>query len=228
MAKIKLGALAGEVSGSIGCYTFSHNRGGPYVRLRNIPDSYMTPYAMAAKSRMALVSGNWKNLTVPIRASWSSWASANPVTDTLGERRPLTGSQAYCMLAARVHYAAGTLLSLPPGVPGPNALISASITAVSGTGLAPLVFATSPTGANIGIWVTGCYVDNASKLFVKKDLRLIKCTAGAATTPVALGADIISRLGSLVAGRNLVLQLACIDVTTGLISMPLQCRCIIS
>jgi len=128
MAKIKLGALAGEISGSIGCYTFSHNRGGPYVRLRNVQDKFTTPMANAVKGAMEQLSKIWRELPEADRAAWTTWASNNPVVDSLGEKRVLTGSQAFFMLTWRT---ATPQARWQPfhGDGSPRALRAASVTA---------------------------------------------------------------------------------------------------
>lgn len=229
MAKIKLGALAGEVSGSIGAYTFSHNRGGPYIRLRNIPDKYTTTWALASKSRLAAVSGNWKNLASGIRDAWTSYASANPVVDSLGDKRPLTGSQAYVMLANRYWLMTnGLLLANPPGVEPPAALTALSITCAQAGPACQLTWTPTPIGASKCLYVSGCYVSSATKKFIKKDLRFIGCSPENQTSPYSWMPILETRLGTPITGQELVLSISVGDIATGLISLPLQARCTIS
>ena len=228
MAKIKLGALAGEVSGSIGCYTFSHNRGGPYVRLRNVPDKYTTPDAMAAKSRLAASSSAWKTLSDADRLAWTSFSSANPVVDTLGEKRVLTGAQTYVMHANRTLYASSTLPAVLPSSGPPASLTSLSITAVAATPACVLTFTPTPLDADLRLWVSACYVDSPSINFIKKSIRLVGVSAVAALTGVQFGPQIVARLGTMPVGQYLHVQVAVMNNVTGQISLPVDASSIIS
>jgi len=224
MAKIKLGALAGQVSGSIGTYTFAHNRGGAYVRLRSIPDKFTTPYAMAAKSRLALCSSNWSLLQPEQRASWTEWARQNPVTDTLGEKRPLDGHQAYVSLAVRLVLAGELLPTTPPGKPHPDGIETITVTADTGTGAFQVAFtpATLPTG--LQLWVQGCPVANPAVNFVKNRLKFIMNGADTTPSPLDIETDFELRFGVPATGSTVVIWASVFDPTTGLLSMPTEGR----
>lgn len=224
MAKLRLGAIAGEISGSVGTWTFAHNRGGAYVRLRSIPDKFTTPYAMAAKSRLALCSANWRQLTSAQQLAWVAWASANPVTDTLGEKRPLTGQQAYVSLAARQHLAGVALPTTPPADPAPDGLITCVLDADIGAGDFDLTYTATPLAAGLMLWIQVCNVPSASVRFVKNRLRFLQVSAAAQASPFAIQTAYEARWGLPAVGSDVVCWVSVLDSTTGLLSMPIETR----
>lgn len=93
--KISTG-LAGEMSGSIGGITASHNRGGAYLRRRAIPTNPATARQDDVRSGFASAVNAWTNvLTEQQREEWRVFAANTPTVDTLGNPLVLTGQQAY-------------------------------------------------------------------------------------------------------------------------------------
>ncbi len=89
--KYTSGVLAGA-SGSVGGLTFSHNRGGLYIRRRAIPTNPNTVLQQAVRAYMAGLTANWHNLLTPAqRASWNAYAENVGVVDALGQTIYLTG-----------------------------------------------------------------------------------------------------------------------------------------
>jgi len=228
MAKIKLGALAGEISGSIGCYTFAHNRGGPYVRLRNVQDKFSTPMANAVKGAMEQLSKIWRELPEADRAAWTTWASANPVVDTLGEKRVLTGSQAFFMLTWRTGTAAGKIATLPTGDGSPRALRAASVTASKAGNTAELSWSPAPLAANEMLSIFAGYSTSPSRTFTKNAMRIIGYSNGGDSSPFPIGNNVASILGNFTSGQILIIHVAILNTDTGLLCQPVQCSCTIT
>lgn len=64
--------IAGEISGSIGAITFSHNRGGAYMRLRSIPVNPNTAAQSFIRTLQADLSNDWvTGLTQAQRDGWN-------------------------------------------------------------------------------------------------------------------------------------------------------------
>ena len=79
------GTLIGEASGSIASLTFSHNRGGQYVRQRTIPTNPNTVFQQAIRSLVSELTSRWQNtLTEAQRAAWDQYAVQVPLLDPLG------------------------------------------------------------------------------------------------------------------------------------------------
>ena len=82
-----------QASGSIAGMTFSHNRGGQYVRNRSTPTNPDSPAQQAIRAALASAVAQWKNLTDANRESWANYAANTPVVNRLGDSVFLTGQQ---------------------------------------------------------------------------------------------------------------------------------------
>lgn len=229
MAKIRTGAVVGQISGSIGSQTYSHNRYGAYIRQRSVPVTSTTEYAQAAKGFLAAASSAWKSLTAAQRLAWGLWSQNNPVTDVLGDKRVLTGHAAYVKLGCRVLRVGETLDTDPPVDPAPEALSTVSVTAAVGTPpTVSVVFTPTPQGAGVRVWVYAAKVESAGIEFIQNRLRLVYEGSAAETSPIAIGTVCAARLGTFQAGETLHVQALAMDEDTGLISPPLRASAVIT
>ena len=88
--------LLTAMSGSVGGLTFSHNRGGAYVRDRAIPTQPNTFQQVIIKAIFGTLSGLWSSLlTAAQRDDWDLYAAATPLTDKLGQPFFPTGLNMY-------------------------------------------------------------------------------------------------------------------------------------
>lgn len=86
--------IAGQMSGSIGAYTFSHNKGGPYVRLRSNPTQPNTIYQQYVKLLTGQFSTGWTTaLSQAQRDAWGVYAANVPRPKPGGGTQYLTGLQ---------------------------------------------------------------------------------------------------------------------------------------
>lgn len=85
-------ALVTQASGSIGGMTAAHNRGGLYLRARSIPTDPGSLEQVEVRAFMSQLTSAWVNvLTEQERLDWDAYATAVPITDTLGEPRNIGG-----------------------------------------------------------------------------------------------------------------------------------------
>lgn len=85
-----------QASGSIAGLTFSHNRGGQYVRSRVTPTDPATSLQVTVRSAMTSLSVRWiETLTSTQRADWRVYAANVEMTNRLGDAVFLTGQQHY-------------------------------------------------------------------------------------------------------------------------------------
>lgn len=224
MAKFSPGPLAGAISGSIGGATFSHNRYGAYIRRRAIPVTSTTEDAIAAKARLTSASQGWQGLSTAQRLSWSTWASVNPVTDTLGNQQVLTGHAAYIMLGTR-RLQSGTAPSpIPPLAAAPAPLVALSLTGDIGLGDVSAVFAATPTGANEILRIQACVLDTDSINFVENLFRVIGFSGAAQASPYIFEALVTAKFGALQVGNILVVKISLQDDQFGQVSAPLRAQ----
>lgn len=123
-----VGAMLGQMSGSIGGVTASHNRGGQYFRRRAVPTNPNSARQAAVRGYMSTAVSVWGSITEAQRASWETYAANTPTTDSMGQTLVLTGQQMYvrayvsmCMHGAPAPNAGPTIFDT--GVP-PNGLKS--------------------------------------------------------------------------------------------------------
>jgi hypothetical protein len=93
--KFKSGVIA-AASGSVGGYTFSHNRGGMYIRQRSTPVDPGSPFQNAVRDSMSSLSQSWQEvLTDGQRDGWATYAANVPLTDQFGDSRHVTALNMY-------------------------------------------------------------------------------------------------------------------------------------
>lgn len=232
MAKILLGGVASQVSGSVGGVTYSRNRYGTYMRRRAHPTISESWYAMDAKSRMGAVSRQWSAQTDATRAAWATWAANNPVMDKLGQRQVLAGNAAYTMLNDRLMAAGLTGIVTPPVAYAPPALTVVTMTPDIGTTPMAVQFEATPLAANHRLWVRAAVTDGDTQMYVVNKLRFIGVSAAALGTDLlaivkpdlyamALKAAVTKRFGTLTVGQFLSFYISVFDDATGLISTPM-------
>jgi hypothetical protein len=228
MAKFTPGPTVAAVSGSIGGTVYSHNRGGMYIRNRSIPIISTTTFALNAKSRLATASAAWQGLTDAQRLTWGGWALQNPVTDTLGFPRHLTGHQAYVSLNTRLAADGQSAISTPPIIAAPDGLLTLVQDGDEGLGDVDATFTATPLGANEKLWIQAAITNSAGINNVNNLYRFCGTSAAAETSPFDDEALIEARLGTLIVGTKLHVKISVFDTATGLLSLPLTDNVIIT
>jgi len=225
MAKIRLGAVVGAASGSVGSHVFSHNRYGPYLRNRVKPTLSTTSYAQAIKSLLATASAQWGVLTTSEKLGWESWAQENPITDALGDKRILTGHAAYVQLNTRLAHIGATPINDHPILAPPNGLLTASLTYDIGPGATGITYTATPIGANEKLYMWGCRITSAGIKYIANQLRQFGESAAAQVSPFDFQTLFEARFGAPLTGEFIHLRTAVVDTTTGLTSVPFPCSC---
>lgn len=232
MAKVLLGGIASQVSGSVGGITFSRNRYGTYMRRRAHPTDSQTVYALDAKSRLGAISRQWSGLSTPVRNAWSTWAANNPVTDKMGQKQVLAGNAAYMMLNGRLAAAGLLEITTPPVAYAPQALTVVTMTPDIGSVPMAVQFTGTPLLANQRIWCNAAITDGDTQLYVMNKLRFIGVSAAALATDFVaiekpdlyahiLREALTARFGTLAVGQWLTFYLRVFDDATGLYSNPM-------
>ena len=85
----------GQLSGSEGSNTASHNRYGSYFRNRTIPVNPRTPAQTLVRDALASFSQNWKNLSGAAQAAWQALADLIPIQNRQGQTVTLSGQNFY-------------------------------------------------------------------------------------------------------------------------------------
>lgn len=221
MAKFTAGPTVASISGSIGGTTFSHNRGGPYMRRRGIPVNPASARQLMRRAALGTISQNWQTLTRPQQDSWTNWARQNPIVDTLGQSILMSGQQSYIKLNTRLFQYALAQLTLPPIIPAPDALATLTLTADIGLGNFEIAFTATPLAANTSVWVRAALINSAGVRFVKNRYRDIMLTPAADASPTDIEAELTAVLGTPVVGQTCFVACGVFGRLTGLLSPPL-------
>lgn len=96
MAIIKLGGGVATASGSLGGVTFSHNRGGPYMRTRAVPTNPNSPFQQEVRGAVSQLTSLWLTALTPVqRTAWDTYAEQVPLPNPLGDPRNVGGLAMY-------------------------------------------------------------------------------------------------------------------------------------
>lgn len=184
MAILTPGTVIGAISGSIGGQTFSHNKGGPYVRTRAIPTNPNSPRQQAVRVILGTLASAWSNiLTDAQRASWNVYADANTILNALGQSIKLTGLAWYLRCGARLLDAGGTAPTDAPTQPAPAGFTTFTPSYSSTTAIDVAYTAALGATERMQIWMTGPDTDGATPNF--NQAVLIGYSAAEAATPIA-------------------------------------------
>jgi hypothetical protein len=228
MAKIRLGGMAAQASGSMGGIVYSRNRYGAYIRARSVPTKSMTEFALAAKARMSTISAGFQSLTGAQKAAWQEWALVNVKADVFGEKQPLTAAAAYNGINVRRMLMAQVPLLVPSLLPAPNALKTLSLTGDIGAGSVTAVYTATPVGANDVLWLKACVVDSAGIAYVQNYLKFIGISAFAQASPYDFQSQLEARFGTLQVGQILHVEIAVCSGDSGLLSQPLSAKVVLT
>lgn len=147
--------IIGELSGSYGGLTYSHGKGGPYVRLRSIPTNPNSVKQTAARAALSGLSARYGELSADQRTEWSQWAELHPVVNRLGNAIILTGQQAYIGCNARLIQAGAPANDDCPVNTVPSDLATATATADASTQEITVTYSGAvPTGGRLLLWQT--------------------------------------------------------------------------
>jgi len=85
-----------QASGSVGGLTYSHNRGGMYMRARTVPTNPNTPAQQLVRQILADLTNTWQSvLSQAQRDAWNVYASMVTMFNRLGDEITLSGQQHY-------------------------------------------------------------------------------------------------------------------------------------
>ena len=227
MAKVKLGPMAGQVSGSIGGTVFAHNRGGTYIRARSMVDKHHGIKSREAHAVLAAYSAVWSRIGDDHRSAWTEWARQNPVTDRLGESRPLDGHQAYVSLSCRLGRLGVMAPETPPTIMAPEPLKTLSLAAVH-AGAITITFTAALASSALSLWVQAALVNSSGVAYIKNYLSYMANYAGPIAGSKVITTQFAALCGPVSAGQYAHVWIQVIDPTNGLISQPLRAVALVS
>lgn len=180
-----------QSSGSLGGTTFSHNRGGRYVRNRSTPTNPNSAGQQTVRSALAQAVAAWKNsLTAANRESWDTYASNTVFVNKLGDNVFLTGQQQWnrtSVAAYQIGLDPVTLFASAPttydlGDTGTLTLLDALDSNLFSVGVANTPAWAADDDARL-IGFAGVDV-SPTRNFYKAPFRFVDAIPGDSTTPV--------------------------------------------
>lgn len=184
------GTIIGQASGSYASNTFSHNRGGQYVRNRAVPVNPNTSFQQVIRGFVTLLTANWQSLlTATQRAAWDVYAEQVPLADTLGEARNAGGLGMYVRSNVGRLQAGLARIDNAPTVFNLGSFTNPTVASVSASAdTASIAFTNSdPWATSVGgaMLVFASRPQNASINYFAGPYRFAAAIAGAATPPTS-------------------------------------------
>ncbi len=209
--------ILGSLRGSVGDNTFSHNRGGDYVRRRVSPTNPNSTRQQLMRTLLATLSGLWSSTLTPAqRSEWNTWASQQAKEGPLGNSINWTGHNGYISTNTHLLDAGDTRIDAPPAVVAPTGLLTLSVD-ISAATTADVTFTDTPLAANhkpvmfMSLPQSGAAEPNF------KQTRIVGYGAAAQASPWAATLPF-----SVVTGQTVVFFVAIMDDETGLFSSFLR------
>ncbi len=209
--------ILGNLRGSIGGNTFSHNRGGDYTRRRVAPTNKNSTRQQTMRALLSSLASQWSSLLTPEqRILWSNWAGLQTKEGPLGNSINLTGINGFVWCNTHVLDAGDAILDNPPVDVAPNALLTMSAD-VSALTTADITFADTPLGATLRgvLFMSLPQSGEAEPNF--KQARIVGYSALAQTTPWAATLPF-----PVLVGQKVIFWAAVYDNATGLFSQFLR------
>jgi hypothetical protein len=91
VAKIKLGSLISEASGSLGGHTIQHSKGGMQLRTKPVPANNPTASQSLIRSLNHQLQKGWRDLTNAQRQVWNDWATSHDIQAERMPHNPISG-----------------------------------------------------------------------------------------------------------------------------------------
>lgn len=211
MAIITTGGGVATISGSVGGTTFSHNRGGPYMRLRAIPTNPNTVYQQAVRGFMSMLNVLWSTtVTASQRAEWDAYAEAVPLPNAQGEPRNVGGKGMYIRTNVPRLQAAQARIDDGPANHTLAALSNPILVSASeATANVQVAFINTDDWANddaggLLVWLSRSI--NVTRNFFKGPYRFAGIVAGNSTTPPTSPATVPSPFPVV---ENLAVHMRC-------------------
>ncbi len=209
--------ILGSLRGSIGDNTFSHNRGGDYVRRRVSPTNPNSTRQQTMRTFLGSIASLWSStLTLVQREQWNVWASNQAKEGPLGNTINWTGINGYVHCNTHLLDASDARIDVPPIVVAPGGLLTASVD-ISAINTADVTFTATPLAANEKLVMFMSLPQSGAALPNFKQCRIVGYSAAAQASPWAATIPF-----SVTSGQTVVFFVAVMDDETGLFSPYLR------
>jgi len=181
----------GQLSGSGGSTTASHNRYGSYFRNRTIPTNPNSVSQQAVRAIFGGLAQRWRTLTASQRTAWGDLAPNVPRTDPLGQSYVLSGNALYIATNGLLQAAGIAIDDDAPALDSPPVMSTLSVVvSVAGIdGMIPTFTLTGGTAANFLLVRASAPRSPGRDYISRGELRQITAWAGNEASPSTLEAE---------------------------------------
>lgn len=142
--------MVGQLSGSTGSTTASHNRYGTYFRSRTIPTNPNSTSQQGVRGVFGGLAQAWRTLTQSQRDGWSALAPNVTRVDALGVSYTLSGNALYIGTNINRDSVGDAFIDDAPALDSPPVVSALVVAATSGTGVIALGIGTTIDGGLAG------------------------------------------------------------------------------
>ncbi|MBA7645775.1 hypothetical protein ES703_53533 [subsurface metagenome] len=140
--------ILGNLRGSIGANTYSHNRGGDYVRRRVAPTNKNSTRQQTMRALLSTYASAWSLGLLPAqREAWNTWAGQQAKEGPLGNSINLTGINGFIWCNTHIADAGDAQINIPPAEVAPVALQTLLVD-ISAAAVADVTFTPTPIDAD--------------------------------------------------------------------------------
>jgi len=205
--------ILGSLRGSIGDNTFSHNRGGDYVRRRVSPTNPNSTRQQTMRTFLGTLAALWSSTLTPAqRGEWNVWAGNQAKEGPLGNSINWTGINAFVALNCHLLDAGDARIDAPPIVVAPTGLLTLSAD-ISAATTCDFTFTGTPVAANHKLVAFMSLPQSGAAEPNFAQCRIVGYSAAAQASPWAATIPF-----SVISGQTCVFFLAIMDDETGLFS----------
>lgn len=209
--------ILGNLRGSVGANTWSHNRGGDYIRRRTAPTNPNSTRQQTMRTFLSTLAALWSStLTAGQREQWNTWADNQNKEGPLGNSINLSGINAYVWVNTHLLDAGDARIDAPPIVVAPTGLLTLSAD-VSALNTVDFTFTGTPAAANHKLVAFMSLPQSGAALPNFKQTRIIGYSAAAQASPWAATTPF-----GVISGQTVVFFVGIMDDETGLFSVKLR------
>lgn len=209
----------GQLSGSAGAVTASHNRYGAYLRAHVIPVNPATAAQTAWRALISNISQGWRSLTDAERNGWNAYAlTLPPRTDALSSNYTLNGQTAYVSANTNIklYDSTAALITTPGGIVQPTNLVSVTPAAAVTGNTFTVAYTATPLAANTKVVIYTSPMMAPGIQYIKPSLLAkIHTSAAAAASPANIRVAYTTKYGALSAGKKVRVRTVVISSTGG-------------
>ena len=205
--------ILGNMRGSVGGNTWSHNRGGDYIRRRVAPTNPNSTRQQTMRTILADLASAWSNqLSAAQQSAWNVWAGQQAKEGPLGNSINLSGINGFVWTNSHILDAGDTQKNDPPVVVAPDPLNTFSVD-VSAANTADVTFTGTPViaGNRLVMFMSLPQAGAASPNF--KQCRIVGYSADNQASPWASTIPFVVGVG-----MRVIFFAATYMSTTGLLS----------